>query len=99
VPGAAKVPNGVSAWPHSWIDSLLGRTGQDDDGQVFRFTRDFGGSAGPSGATVLVGAPCPPGSTPSTCGAIPPSLDWLVSVLTAFDQQQLADPSCASVRP
>jgi hypothetical protein len=66
------------------------------DGPIFRFTRTFDG--GGSG-TVLVGAPCPPGSTPSTCGEIPPGLDRLVSVLTAFDQQQLADPSCAFVRP
>ena len=62
------------------------------DGQIFRFARDVGGS-------ILVGAPCPAGSTPSSCGAIPPGVDRLVSVLTAFDKQQLADPSCASIRP
>ena len=93
------VQKGLEESGAAGVPRLYGVDPRSFDGQVFRFTRDFGGSAGPSGATVLVGAPCPPGSTPSTCGAIPPSLDWLVSVLTAFDQQQLADPSCAFVRP
>ena len=28
--------HGASALPRRWVDGLLGRTGEDDDGQVFR---------------------------------------------------------------
>jgi ADP-ribosylglycohydrolase len=34
--------HGISAWPDSWIDSLLGRTGHDDDGQAFRLLHAAG---------------------------------------------------------
>jgi hypothetical protein len=61
------------------------------DGQAFQLTHDGGGG-------FLVGGPCPPGSS-STCMEIPAGVSRLVSVLTALDQQQLADPSCATLRP
>jgi hypothetical protein len=62
------------------------------DGQAFQITRDGGGG-------FLVGGPCPAGASPSSCLPIPGGLGRLVSVLTALDQQQLADPSCVNVRP
>jgi hypothetical protein len=69
--------------------------GQDQrggDGAAFQITRDGGGG-------FLIGAPCPAGSTPPTCLEIPSGLSRLVSLLIAFNQQQLADPACASLRP
>ena len=62
------------------------------DGQVFEITRDGGGG-------FMVGGPCPPDATTSSCMPIPGGLSRLVTVLTALDAQQLVDPTCAPLRP
>jgi hypothetical protein len=60
------------------------------DGQVFRIARSSGGG-------FLVGGPCPPNVPTSSCMPIPGGVSRLVSVLTALDEQQLADPACAAL--
>jgi hypothetical protein len=63
------------------------------DGQVFEITRDS------DGAGLLIGGQCPPDATTSSCMPIPGGLSRLVTVLTALDEQQLAEPTCATLRP
>ena len=71
---------------------FYGVDARPSDGQAFAIERNVGGG-------FLVGGPCPAGASPSSCMPIPAGLSRLVSVLTALDQQQLADPSCAALHP
>jgi hypothetical protein len=72
---------------------FYGRDERPSDGSAFQLTRDGGGG-------LLIGAPCPPDSTPASCTEIPGGLSRLRALLVAFDQQQLqTDPACAPLRP
>jgi hypothetical protein len=71
---------------------LYGQDARPSDGQAFQITRADGGG-------FLIGAPCSAGATPSSCVEIRGGLSRLQALLVAFDQQQLADASCAPLRP
>jgi hypothetical protein len=66
---------------------LYGVDSRPVDGQVFELKRSLGGS-------ILVGGDCP--ATSSSCVPIPAGVAKLVADLRALDEQQLADPSCAT---
>ena len=66
---------------------LYGVDSRPVDGQVFEIKRSTGGS-------ILVGGDCPP--TSSSCVPIPAAVAKLVADLRALNEQQLADPSCAT---
>jgi hypothetical protein len=76
---------GAATWP------FYGQDQRSADAPARLLTRDGGGG-------FLIGAPCPAGAPTSTCMPIPAGLGRLVSLLSALDQQQLADASCASLR-
>jgi hypothetical protein len=69
---------------------FYGEDQRGGDGPAVQITRDGGGG-------FLVGAACPTSST-RPCMEIPPGMQRLVGVLRSFDQQQMADPSCAFPR-
>ena len=72
---------------------FYGQDQRPSDGPAFQITRDGGGG-------FLIGAPCPAGSTSASCLEIPGGLSRLMSLLIAFDQQQLqSDPTCAPLLP
>jgi hypothetical protein len=60
-----------------------------NDGSISEVKRASGGS-------ILVGGDCP--LTSSSCRPIPPGVAKLVADLTALNEQQLADPSCGTLR-
>ena len=61
------------------------------DGQVFQVRRSTGGA-------FLVGGDCPITSMASSCSPIPAGVAKLVAALRALDDQQLANPSCGTLR-
>lgn len=71
---------------------FYGEDQRGGDGPAWQLTRGGGGGG------FLVGAPCPATST-RPCLPIPPGMTRLVTLLSAFDQQQMADPSCAFTKP
>jgi hypothetical protein len=91
--GDADVQDALARSKTAGTYPFYGQDPRPSDGQAFQLTRDGGGG-------FLIGGPCPPGSTASSCTEIPGGLSRLKSVLLAFDQQQLqADPTCAQLRP
>jgi hypothetical protein len=68
---------------------LYGTDSRPADGQVFEIKRSTGGS-------ILVGGDCP--ATSSSCVPIPAGVAKLVADLRALNEQQLADPSCGTLR-
>jgi hypothetical protein len=94
VMAALRDPDVREAFTRSLLAGMTPLYGVDQrpvDGQAFKITRAGGGG-------FLIGEPCPPGSNTS-CLEIPGGLSRMRSLLLAFDQQQLADPSCEFVRP
>ena len=71
---------------------FYGEDQRGGDGPAVQITRDGGGGG------FLVGAACPVNST-RPCTEIPAGMQRLVALLRLFDQQQMADPSCAFPRP
>jgi len=90
--GDADVQDAFTRAPGAATTPFYGQDQRPFDGPAFQITRA-------PNATFLIGAPCPAGSTPSSCTEIPGGLSRLEALLRAFDAQQLTDPSCASFAP
>lgn len=75
----------------SGMPPFYGEDQRPADGTAFEFQRMGDG-------TFFVGAACP-AAPAQPCTPIPPGVTRLLSLMTALNQQQLADPSCAAARP
>jgi hypothetical protein len=73
------------------IIQLYGTMPRVPDASMFELTRAGGGG-------FMIGDPCPPGVGGPTC-PVPGGLSRLMLVLTALDEQQVADPACVNLRP
>ena len=71
---------------------FYGRDLRGTDTPAFQITRDGGGG-------FLVGGRCADYPSTAPCMEIPGGVMRLERLLVDFDQQQIADPSCAALRP